>query len=162
MLSAVYILNMLVSVLLYPEVGECLVRFSHTVSIFFLLESSTFTFARSYDLVSQFLSHALTIPFTSVTYQPFDAQRYFPVRTYLRRDLEGSTTDTAASNFYSRGNIIQCFSPYLVTVFAGHLAYLIYSVIEYFVGYALLSLLHYVIHEAGHQLVVEPGIGSQR
>ncbi len=56
------------------EMRERFVRLSHTVCIFFLFESTTFTLCRSYDLVRQFISDGLTITLARVTDEPFHAQ----------------------------------------------------------------------------------------
>src|SRR5450631_3607254 len=100
------------------------------MGIFFLFESPTFSLAGGNDLSGQFFRHAAAIPLTAVTDQPFYAQRDLPIRTHFRGDLEGSSTDTTAAYFYSRGDIGQGPFPDIVPLFVGLLADPIHGIVK--------------------------------
>src|SRR5688572_12430559 len=143
---------------LYAEVSESLVSFSHTVSVFFLFESSTFTFAGGDDFVSQFFCHATTVSFTAVTDQPLHAERNFSVCTNFGRDLESSTTNSTAAYFYSRRNIAEGFFPYFIPIFTGCFRNTVQSSIEQGESCILFTFPHQVVDEPCHHQIVIPGI----
>src|SRR5690606_26276556 len=140
---------------LNTEVRKCFVRFGHTVCIFFLFESATFTFSCSYYLVRQLVCNGFTVALAAVTDQPFHAQRYFTVRTYFCRNLEGSTTYTAAAYFYSRGYINQCAFPYFVAIFTCHLGHFIYSIVKCLQHNTFVATPHQAVNKACYLFVVE-------
>src|SRR5258706_13027679 len=81
-------LRTVVLVSLHPEMGKSFIGFSHTVCVFFFLESCAFAFAGSYYFPGQFICHAASVPFATITNQPFYAQRYLPVWSDFGRYLE--------------------------------------------------------------------------
>src|SRR5688572_27416412 len=117
--------------MLNPEVGKGLIGFCHTMGIFFFLICTTFTFAGGNDLIRQFLCHTATVPITAVADQPFHTQRYLSIGTHLSRDLESSTTNSAAAYFNGGCYIAQCLFPYIVAVLAGSFGYTLKRSIEY-------------------------------
>src|SRR5580693_4300098 len=98
---------------------KCLIGFCHTVCVFFLFESPTFTFTCCQDFTSQFVSHAFPVSFPAITDQPFDAKGNLTVGTYFCRNLKSGAPDTTAPDFNCRSNIIQSPSPDFVPVFIG-------------------------------------------
>src|SRR5690606_24250461 len=115
---------------LYFKVSEGFVSFSHTVGIFFLFESTTFTFTCCDNFVSKFICDSFTVAFAAIANQPFHAQGNLAIWAYFCRDLERSPSDTTAAHLYRWSNICQCFFPYFVPIFIGHRRNLIQSGIE--------------------------------
>src|SRR5690606_37256659 len=102
------------------EMSKCLISIGHTVCIFFLLESSSFTLTCSHNFISQFLCHAASVSFTAVTNQPFDTERHLTIRPDFRRNLEGGSTNTTAFYFHSWSYISQRFFPYFISFLTGN------------------------------------------
>src|ERR1700712_4265806 len=102
--------------MLDSEMCKSLIGFSHSVGIFFFLESTTFTFAGCQNFAGKFVCHALTVSFPAKTDQPFNTQGNLTIRTNFCRNLKSCTSDTAASYFNSRGYVVQRPSPDFISV----------------------------------------------
>ena len=122
---------------LHLKVRKSLVGFSHTVRIFFFLESSAFTLTGCNNFIGQFFCHAPAVSLTAITDQPFHAQRNFPVGSHLCRNLKSSATNTTTANFHRRSYVGKSSSPNIVSILSRLLAYPIDRVVS---GFRVLAL----------------------
>src|SRR5450830_68868 len=142
----------LVKLELEAVVRESFVSFSHTVHVFTLLNSSTFTFSSVQQFASQTQSHRLLATLTGEVYQPAHCQGVTTGRTNFDRNLVSSTAYTARLHFDQRSDGVECFLEEFqgVSVFA--LFNFFQSTINDTFGHGFFAAFHHVVHEFGENL----------
>ncbi|MNH94635.1 hypothetical protein D3C73_472580 [compost metagenome] len=143
----------LVKLKLEAVVRESFVGFSHTVHVFTLLNSSTFTFSSIQQFASQTQSHRLLATLTGEVYQPAHCQSVTTGRTNLDRNLVSSTTNAARLHFDQRSDGVECFFEEFQGIGAsltGRNGF--QGTINDTLGNGFLAAFHNVVHEFGEDL----------
>src|SRR5258708_40175697 len=78
---------------------ERLVRFSHSVRVFLLLDGVALTLRRRDHLGGELLGHRLLVAAARERDEPAHSERRAAVRTNFNRNLIGGTADSAALHF---------------------------------------------------------------
>ena len=141
--------------------SKCAVGFSHTVHIFLTLEGGTLAIECIHDLCSKLICHGLTTALASKEDEVLHGDRFLTLGADFGRHLEGSTTDTAALDFYLRSDVVEGSLPDLqgrLVFLLDLLAYNLERGVEDIEGDALLTVVHQVINELRHLNVTKYGI----
>src|SRR3954463_15393623 len=88
-----------ISRLLPAIVGECFVRLSHAVHIFFFLDRCAFAVRGIEQLVRELIGHALFGAAAAIEEQPADSERSTAVGIHFDRHLVVRAADTAGVYF---------------------------------------------------------------
>src|SRR5574344_834194 len=141
--------------------SKCTVSFSHTMHILLTFECATLIIECVHDFSSQFVCHRLTATLTRESNHILHRNAFFTIGTNFCRNLESSTTDTAALHLHLRGDIIESLLPY----FEGRLLFILHlslnslkCIVENFIRCRLLTIIHQMINEFRHFFVVEDWI----
>ena len=91
--------------------------------IFLTLESTTLVIVSIHNLSSELVSHALTATLTCESNKVLHRDTLLTLGTNLGRNLEGSTTDTAALYLHLGSDVVEGLLPYLESglLLLGHL-----------------------------------------
>lgn len=143
---------------LESEVCESTVGLSHAVHILLTLERTTLVVEGVHDLSGQLLSHALATALACEGDHILHGDTLLAVGTNLSRNLERSTTDTAALHLHLRSDVVEGLLPNLKRglLLVLHLgAYELEGSIEDLIRGILLTVVHQVVDKLGDLLVIE-------
>ena len=146
---------------LESEVSKRTVGFCHTVHIFLALEGSTLAIECIHNLCCKLVCHGLTTTLASKEDEVLHGDRFLTLGADFRWHLEGSTTDTAALDFYLGSDVVERSLPDLKSSLIFLLDLLAYDLkrgVEDIEGDILLTVVHQVINELRHLYVTKYGI----
>src|SRR5882724_6144274 len=137
---------------------EGLVRFSHAVYIFFLLDGGAFTVGGVEQFVGELVFHSLFGAAAAIRQQPADGERGATVGIHFDRNLIVRATDAAGLDFEQRLGILDGLLEQLDSLVAALFLHLLHGVVEDALGGGLLAAPHHRVHELGDQGGVVDGI----
>ena len=142
----------LVKLKLEAVVRESFVSFGHTVHVFTLLNSSTFTFGSVQQFASQTQSHRLLAALAGEVYQPAHCQGVTTGRANFDRNLVSSTAYTARLHFDQRSDGVESFLEEFQGIAVLAFFNLFQRAINDTLGNGFLAAFHHVVHELGQNL----------
>src|SRR5437660_6786722 len=89
-----------------PVMGERLVRFGHTVNVFFLLDRRALAVGGVEQFIRQLVDHSFFATTARIRHDPADRQRCPAVRTDFDRHLIVRAADTPSLHFQQRLGIL--------------------------------------------------------
>src|SRR6266536_3517933 len=135
-----------------PVMCECLVRFRHTMHVFFLLDSGALAIGGIEQLVRQLVDHSFFAATARIAHDPADGERRAPVRTDFDRHLVVRATDAARLHFEQRLGVFDRLLEQLEGLVAAFFLQLLERLIEDPFSSRLLALPHHGVDELGHQI----------
>src|SRR3954468_8558915 len=147
-----------ISRLLPAIVGECFVRLSHAVYIFFFLDRCALAVRGIEQLVGELIGHALFGAAAAIKQQPADSERSTAIGVYFDRHLIVRTTDAAGLHFEQRLGVLDGLLEQLEGLVATFFLHLLHGVVEDALGSGLLPAPHHRVHELGDQGGVVDGV----
>src|SRR3954465_10119481 len=148
-----------ISRLLPAIVGECFVRLSHAVYIFFFLDRGALAVRGIEQLVRELIGHTLFGAAAAIEQQPADGERGAAIGIHFDRHLIVRATNTAGLHFEQRPGVPEGLLEQLEGLVAAFFLHLLHGLVEDALGSGLLAAPHHRVHKLGDQGGVVDGIG---
>src|SRR6476620_3253513 len=143
-------------------VRERLVRVSHAVRVFLLLDRVAFALRGGDDFSRQLLGHRLLVAVARVRDQPAHRERRAAIGTDFDRDLVRGATDAAALHFDDRLEVRQGGLEDVHARLAGLVLDDVHRAVEDALGRRLLALQHQHVDELRNGLAIVASVGRNR